>query len=101
MLSHCPGDYDFSINQYSMDEKYLPFVYFSQPSKPGKLTVITKNQHKSTRISSLFLIDAVFSVEAILVVAAIGFISVFAAVVITRIQRTTFTTHMAWDVIYG
>ena len=84
-----------------MDSTLLPFVFFSQPSKPGQLTVITKDERKSRRAASYVLINRVFSGEAILVVAAVGIAAVVSIVLITRVQRTSFTIHMAWDVIYG
>ena len=43
----------------------------------------------------------ILSNEAILLVTGFGMVSVIAVVLITKIQKTSFTFHMMWDVIYG
>ena len=58
---------------------------------------------KSNVIKNLvcFIMGLIISDEAILLVTGFGMVSVIAIVLITKIQKTTFTFHMMWDVIYG
>ena len=47
------GEYDFTLNQYIMRAHFLPHIVYTQPSKPGKLMVITKNERKVSALRSV------------------------------------------------
>ena len=47
------------------------------------------------------LVQRVFDQNAIGLIVAVGLLSVVAFRIITAIQGSEFTFHMAWDVIYG
>ena len=101
-ISHS-GRFDFTLNQYLTRENYLPYVVFSQPSKPGKLLVVTKNERKiaGRSIGQAFKMDIVFSDGAIMLVICFGLLSMVAIAMITKIQGIHFTMYNAWDVMYG
>ena len=95
------GKYDFTLNQYLMRGEFLPFVSYSQPAKPGLITVVTKNEKKAHDIHSLLIMERVFSTEAILLVCAIGLLGFLSVMFISKIQGTKVDMYMAWDVVYG
>ena len=84
-----------------MREEFLPHITYSQPAKPGLITVLIRNEKATRDIRSWLLIEQVFSVGAILLVSGIGLLGFLSVMVISRIQGTNFTMNMGWDVIYG
>ena len=103
MLTLGSGEFDFTMNQYLTRKNYLPYVVFSQPSKPGKLLVVTTNERKvaAQSVGQALKMDQVFSDEAIILVIGFGLLCMVAIAIITKIQGIHFTMYNAWDLIYG
>ena len=95
------GTYDFTINQYLMRQEFMPYVFFSQPGKPGKVAIITKNENGRHEVKSFLFLDHFFSAKAIILVIFVGLFFIISIAIITRIQGTEFSLYMAWDVLYG
>ena len=98
------GEFDFTLNQYLMREQFLPHIVYTQPSKPGKLLVVTKNERKiaaQRSIREALIMDRVFTDEAILLVVFFGLLCMMAIAIISKIQGTHFTMYSAWDLVYG
>ena len=83
-----------------MRGEFLPFVSYSQPAKPGLLTVVTKSERKMN-VQSLLVMEQVFTWDAILLVCGIALLGFISVMVISKIQGTKVDMYMAWDVVYG
>ena len=90
-----------TLNQFMTRSSFLPLLLYSQTSKPGRIAAFTKNERATRFTGNNLIVQSVFEGNAILLIVGVGIVSVIAFRVITAIQGSEFTIHMAWDVIYG
>jgi hypothetical protein len=99
----CLDDYSFTLNQYSNigDKDWLRTFIYTHSTKRRTLSIVIKNESKFKSGAIMASFFTAFSPGATRALILVVIACLIIAIVIAKLQETSLTRDMLWDVIYG